>query len=48
VSRAAADRRLVEAQAAYEAVDKADSPAVEAAMDAIQSAAAMQEAAGAA
>jgi F-type H+-transporting ATPase subunit epsilon len=45
VSRAEADRRLAEAEAAYNDVDRNDIVALDAAMDQIQSARAMQEAA---
>jgi F-type H+-transporting ATPase subunit epsilon len=48
VSRAEAERRLAAARAEYESVNKTDVNAVEAAMDAIQSATAMLEAAQAA
>ncbi|MBV9786240.1 MAG: ATP synthase F1 subunit epsilon [Acidisphaera sp.] len=48
VSRAVADERLREAQAAYDAADKMDMVAVDAAMDRLQSARAMLEAADAA
>lgn len=48
VSRAEAERQLARARAGYETVDKADANAVEAAMDRIQSATAMLEAAQAA
>jgi F-type H+-transporting ATPase subunit epsilon len=48
VSRAEAERRLAAAQAAYEGVDKNDVVAVEIAMDGLQSASAMLEAAEAA
>ena len=43
VSRAEAERRLADAQAAYDAADKRDMAAVEAAMDRMQSARAMLE-----
>lgn len=45
LSRAEGERRLAEAQAAYDATDKADVPALDAAMDRAQSARAMIEAA---
>ncbi|HKM64572.1 MAG TPA: ATP synthase F1 subunit epsilon [Acidisphaera sp.] len=45
VSREEADRRLADAEAAYAATDRNDVPALDAAMDRIQSARAMQEAA---
>jgi F-type H+-transporting ATPase subunit epsilon len=48
VSRAEAERRLAAARAEYEAVNKTDMVAVESAMDRIQSATAMLEAAQAA
>ncbi len=44
LSRAEGERRLGEAQAAYDAADKMDVPALDAAMDRIQSARAMVEA----
>jgi F-type H+-transporting ATPase subunit epsilon len=44
VSREEADRRLAAAEAAYAEVDRNDVPALDAAMDRIQSARAMQEA----
>ena len=47
VSRAVADQRLTDAQAAYDAADKMDMVAVDDAMDRLQSARAMQEAAAA-
>ena len=43
VSKSEAERRLAEAQAAYDAADKHDMAAVEAAMDRMQSARAMLE-----
>lgn len=46
VDRAEADRRVVAAEAEYAAADKADMTAVDAAMDKMQSARAMVEAAG--
>ena len=46
LSRAEGERRLAEAQAAYDATDKADVPALDAAMGRAQSARAMIEAAG--
>lgn len=48
VSRAEGERRLAEANAEYEAADKMDVPALDAAMGRIQAARAMVEAAGAA
>jgi len=45
LSRAEADRRLAEAEAAYAATDKMDVAALEAEMDRMQSARAMREAA---
>jgi len=45
LSRAAAEQRLAAATTAFEAVDKMDTVAIDAAMDAIQSARAMVEAA---
>ncbi|MEJ1978510.1 MAG: ATP synthase F1 subunit epsilon [Acetobacteraceae bacterium] len=45
LSRAEGERRLGEAEAAYQAADKMDVPALDAAMDRIQSARAMVEAA---
>jgi F-type H+-transporting ATPase subunit epsilon len=48
VSRAEAERRLAEAQAEYDRTDKMDVPALDAAMDRMQSARAMAEAASAA
>lgn len=45
LSRAEGERRLADGQAAYEAADKADVPALERAMDRMQSARAMIEAA---
>lgn len=48
VSRAEADQRLTAAQAAYAAADRMDVPALDAAMDRIQSAEAMKAAATAA
>jgi F-type H+-transporting ATPase subunit epsilon len=47
VTRAAAEQRLAEAEAAYEAADKRDTAIEDAALDRIQSARAMVEAAGA-
>jgi F-type H+-transporting ATPase subunit epsilon len=46
VNKADADRRLAEAEAAYEAADKRDVATEDAALDAVQSARAMVEAAG--
>jgi F-type H+-transporting ATPase subunit epsilon len=46
VNKAEAERRLAEAEAAYEAVDKSDTAREDDALDAIQSARAMLEAAG--
>ncbi len=46
VSKAEGERRLAEAEAAYEAADKSDVAVEDAALDAIQSARAMVEAAG--
>src|ERR1700709_943858 len=46
VTKADADRRLAEAEAAYEAADKRDVGIEDAALDAVQSARAMVEAAG--
>ena len=46
LSRSEGERRLAEAQAAYNAADKADVSALDAAMDQMQSARAMIEAAG--
>ena|SRR5450756_967518 len=48
VSRAEAERRLAEGEAAYAAADRLDVPALDAAMDRIQSAQAMLAAASAA
>ena len=48
LSRADAEKKLAEAESAYAALDKSDMAATLAAMDAIQSARAMVEAAGAA
>lgn len=48
VSRAEGERRLAEANSGYAAADRMDVPALDAAMDRIQSARAMVEAAGAA
>ena len=45
LSRAEAERRLAAAQAAYDAADKIDMPAEDAALDRIQSAQAMLDAA---
>jgi F-type H+-transporting ATPase subunit epsilon len=45
VSRAEGERRLAEAEAAYAAADRLDVPALDAAMDRIQSAQAMLAAA---
>ena len=45
VKKADADKRLADAEAAYEAVDKSDANAEDAALDGIQSARAMVEAA---
>ena len=47
LSRAEGERRLGEAEAAYQATDKMDVPALDAAMDRMQSARAMIEAAAA-
>jgi F-type H+-transporting ATPase subunit epsilon len=47
LSRAEGERRLSEAESAYQAADKMDVPALDAAMDRIQSARAMVEAASA-
>jgi F-type H+-transporting ATPase subunit epsilon len=47
LSRAEGERRLSEAESAYQATDKMDVPALDAAMDRIQSARAMVEAASA-
>jgi F-type H+-transporting ATPase subunit epsilon len=46
LNKAEAERRLAEAEAAYEAADKSDVLAEDAALDAVQSARAMVEAAG--
>ncbi len=46
VTKADADRRLAEAEAAYEAADKRDPATEDAALDVVQSARAMVEAAG--
>jgi F-type H+-transporting ATPase subunit epsilon len=46
VSRAEGERRLAEAQAQHDAIDKTDVPALDAAMDRMQAARAMIEAAG--
>jgi F-type H+-transporting ATPase subunit epsilon len=46
VNKAEAERRLAEAEAAYEAADKSDTAVEDAALDAVQSARAMVEAAG--
>ena len=46
LSRQAAEQRLAEAEAAYEAADKRDGVAEDAAMDRVQSARAMVDAAG--
>ena len=45
VNKAEAERRLAEAEAAYEAADKSDVATEDAALDAVQSARAMVEAA---
>jgi F-type H+-transporting ATPase subunit epsilon len=47
LSRTEGERRLTEAEAAYQAADKMDVPALDALMDRMQSARAMIEAAGA-
>jgi len=46
LSRATAEQRLAEATAAFDSVDKMDVTAIDSAMDRIQSARAMVEAAG--
>jgi F-type H+-transporting ATPase subunit epsilon len=46
INKADAERRLAEAEAAYEAADKQDTAVEDAALDAVQSARAMVEAAG--
>jgi F-type H+-transporting ATPase subunit epsilon len=48
VSRSVAEKRLAEAEAAWQSVDKMDMPAIDAVLDRLQSARAMLEAAEAA